>query len=324
MENNKKDRKDRKDRKDSNIKRYIAVALICLVVLLGIQLLYMITSYVPDIKDEDIKVTTDNLSAELTEYTSEVADTCANKVADSTLLSDLDIESYKTVLESSIQENLVIGYKIGNTDKKNSLAVVTFDVQSLNLTGYSDKVSEAVKNDVKDFINDDILSKISSISQGDNSGENLEDSAALDVVGENFEIENELNTNKYLEEPLKGTEDFGVKSITYDVRFEYDKRTNAQVVNSEDYSVLLEQCKNLISYDLYSEADKLVVITNGLSVYDILTSDEYIQIINDFVNKKLETVKDIDYSQFIKDYLGNIKDSISDIADNSENSDGET
>ena len=133
MENNKK------DRKDSNIKRYVAVALICLAVLVGIQLLYMITSYVPDIKDEDIKVTTDSLSAELTEYTSEVADTCANKVADSTLLSDLDIESYKTVLESSIQENLVIGYKIGNTDKKNSLAVVTFDVQSLNLTGYSDK-----------------------------------------------------------------------------------------------------------------------------------------------------------------------------------------
>ena len=321
MENNKK---DRKDRKDSNIKRYIAVALICLVVLLGIQLLYMITSYVPDIKDEDVKVTTDSLSAELTEYTSEVADTCANKVANSTLLSDLDIESYKTVLESSIQENLVIGYEIENTDKKNSLAVVTFDVQSLNLTGYSDKVSEAVKNDVKDFINNDILSKTSSISQGDNSGENLEDSAVSDVVDENFEIENELNTNKYLEEPLKDAEDFGVKSITYDVRFEYDEGTNAWVVNSEDYSVLLEQCKNLISYDLYSEADKLVVITNGLSVYDILTSDEYIQIINDFVNEKLETVKDIDYSQFIEDYLGAIKDSISDITDSNENSDGET
>ena len=318
MENNKK------DRKDSNIKRYIAVALICSAVLLGIQLLYMITSYVPDIKDEDVKVTKDSLSAELTEYTSEVADTCANKVADSTLLSDLDIESYKTALESSIQENLVIEYKIGDTDKKNSLAVVTFDVQSLNLTGYSDKVSEAVKNDVKDFINNDILSKTSSISQGDSSGENLEDSAALDVVGENFEIENELNTNKYLDEPLKAAEDFGVKSITYDVRFEYDQGTNAWVVNSEDYFVLLEQCKNLISYDLYSEADKLVVITNGLSVYDILTSDEYIQIINDFVNKKLDTVKDIDYSQFIEDYLGGIKDSVSDITDNSENSDGET
>lgn len=311
MENNKK------DRKDSNIKRYIAVALICLAVLLGIQLLYMVTSYVPDIKDEDVKVTTDSLSAELTEYNSEVADTCANKVADSTLLSDLDIESYKTALESSIQENLVIGYKIGNTDKKNSLAVVTFDVQSLNLTGYSDKVSEAVKNDVKDFINNDILSKTSSISQGDNSGENLEDSVVSDVVGENFEIENELNTNKYLEEPLKTPEDFGVKSITYDVRFDYDQGANAWVVNSEDYSVLLEQCKNLISYDLYSEADKLVVITNGLSVYDILTSDEYIQIINDFVNKKLETVKDIDYSQFIKDSLSNIVNS-------NENSDGET
>ena len=321
MENNKK---DRKDRKDSNIKRYVAVALICLAVLLGIQLLYMITSYVPDIKDEDVKVTTDSLSAELTGYTSEVADTCANKVANSTLLSDLDIESYKTVLESSIQENLVIGYKIGNTDKKNSLAVVTFDVQSLNLTGYSDKVSEAVKNDVKDFINNDILSKTSSISQGDNSGENLEDSAALDIVGENFEIENELNTNKYLEEPLKAPEDFGVKGITYDVRFEYDKGTNDWVVNGEDYSVLLEQCKNLISYDLYSEADKLVVITNGLSVYDILTSDEYIQIINDFVNKKLETVKDIDYSQFIKDSLSDIKDGVSNIVDNNENSDGET
>lgn len=324
MENNKKDRKDRKDRKDSNIKRYIAVALICLAILLGIQLLYMITSYVPDIKDEDVKVTTDSLSAELTEYTSEVADTCANKVADSTLLSDLDIESYKAVLESSVQDNLVIEYKIGNADKKNSLAVVTFDVQSLNLTGYSDKVSKAVKNDIKDFINNDILSKTSSISQGDNSGENLEDSAALDVVDENFEIENELNTNKYLEEPLKAAEDFGVKSITYDVRFEYDEGTNAWVVNSEDYSVLLEQCKNLISYDLYSEADKLVVVTNGLSVYGILTSDEYIQIINDFVNKKLETVKDIDYSQFIEDSLSNIKDSISDIAGNSENSDGET
>lgn len=321
MENNEK---DRKDRKDSNIKRYVAVALICLAVLLGIQLLYMITSYVPDIKDEDVKVTTDSLSAELNEYTSEVADTCANKVANSTLLSDLDIESYKTVLESSIQENLVIEYKIDNTDKKNSLAVVTFDVQSLNLTGYSDKVSEAVKNDVKDFINNDILSKTSSISQGDNSGENLEDSAVLDVVDENFEIENELNTNKYLEEPLKDTEDFGVKSITYDVRFDYDQGTNAWVVNSEDYSVLLEQCKNLISYDLYSEADKLVVITNGLSVYDILTSDEYIQIINDFVNKKLETVKDIDYSQFIEDYLGDIKDSVSDITNGNENSDGET
>lgn len=318
MENNKK------DRKDSNIKRYIAVALICLVVLLGIQLLYMITSYVPDIKDEDVKVTTDSLSAELTEYTSDVVDTCANKVADSTLLSDLDIESYKTTLESSIQENLVIGYKIGYTDKKNSLAVVTFDVQSLNLTGYSDKVSEAVKNDVKDFINNDILSKTSSISQGDNSGENLEDSAVLDIVDENFEIEDELNTNKYLEEPLKAAEDFGVKSITYDVRFDYDQGANAWVVNSEDYSVLLEQCKNLISYDLYSEADKLVVITNGLSVYDILTSDEYIQIINDFVNKKLETVKDIDYSQFIEDSLSNIKDSVSDITDNNENSDGET
>lgn len=324
MENNKKGRKDRKDRKDSNIKRYIAVALICLVVLLGIQLLYMITSYVPDIKDEDVKVTTDSLSAELTEYTSDVADTCANKVANSTLLSDLDTESYKTALESSIQENLVIGYKIGYTDKKNSLAVVTFDVQSLNLTGYSDKVSEAVKNDVKDFINNDILSKTSSISQGDNSSENLEDSAVSDVVDENFEIENELNTNKYLEEPLKSPEDFGVKSITYDVRFDYDQGANAWVVNSEDYSVLLEQCKNLISYDLYSEADKLVVITNGLSVYDILTSDEYIQIINDFVNKKLETVKDIDYSQFIKDSLSNIKDSVSDITDNNENSDGET
>lgn len=311
MENNKK------DRKDSNIKRYIAVALICLAILLGIQLLYMVTSYVPDIKDEDVKVTTDSLSEELTKYTSEVADTCANKVADSTLLSDLDIESYKTALESSIQENLVIGYKIGNTDKKNSLAVVTFDVQSLNLTGYSDKVSEAVKNDVKDFINSDILSKTSSISQGDNSGKNLEDSAVLDVVGENFEVENELNTNKYLEEPLKAAEDFGVKSITYDVRFDYDQGTNAWVVNSEDYSVLFEQCKNLISYDLYSEADKLVMITNGLSVYDVLTSDEYIQIINDFVNKKLETVKDIDYSQFIKD-------SISSITDSNENSDGET
>lgn len=311
MENNKK------DRKDSNIKRYIAVAVICLIVLLGIQLLYMITSYVPDIKDEDVKVTTDSLSEELTKYTSEVADTCANKVADSTLLSDLDIKSYKTALESSIQENLVIGYKIGNTDKKNSLAVVTFDVQSLNLTGYSDKVSEAVKNDVKDFINNDILSKTSSISQGDNSGENLEDSTVLDVVDENFEIEDELNTNKYLEEPLKSTEDFGVKSITYDVRFDYDQGTNAWVVNSEDYSVLLEQCKNLISYDLYSEADKLVVITNGLSVYDILTSDEYIQIINDFVNTKLETVKDIDYSQFIED-------SLSSIVNNNENSDGET
>lgn len=321
MENNKK---DRKDRKDSNIKRYVAVALICLAVLLGIQLLYMITSYVPDIKDEDVKVTTDSLSAELTEYTSEVADTCANKVENSTLLSDLDIESYKTVLESSIQENLVIDYKIGYTDKKNSLAVVTFDVQSLNLTGYSDKVSEAVKNDIKDFINNDILSKTSSISQEDNSGENLEDIVVSDVVDENFEIEDELNTNKYLEEPLKATEDFGVKSITYDVRFEYNKGTNAWVVNSEDYSVLLEQCKNLISYDLYSETDKLVVITNGLSVYDILTSDEYIQIINDFVNKKLETVKDIDYSQFIEDSLSNIKDSVSDIADNSENSDGET
>lgn len=318
MENNKK------DRKDSNIKRYIAVALICLAVLLGIQLLYMITSYVPDIKDEDIKVTTDSLSAELTGYTSEVADTCANKVANSTLLSDLDIESYKTALESSIQENLVIGYKIGYTDKKNSLAVVTFDVQSLNLTGYSDKVSEAVKNDVKDFINNDILSKTSSISQGDNSGENLEDSAVLDVVDENFEIEDELNTNKYLEEPLKAAEDFGVKSITYDVRFDYDQGANAWVVNSEDYSVLLEQCKNLISYDLYSEADKLVVITNSLSVYDILTSDEYIQIINDFINKKLETVKDIDYSQFIEDSLSNLKDSVSDITDNNENSDGET
>lgn len=318
MENNKK------DRKDSNIKRYIAVALICLTVLVGIQLLYMITSYVPDIKDEDVKVTADSLSAELTKYTSEVADTCANKVADSTLLSDLDIESYKTVLESSIQENLVIEYKIDDTDKKNSLAVVTFDVQSLNLTGYSDKVSETVKNDVKDFINNDILSKTSSISQSDNSGENLEDSAVLDVVGENFEIENELNTNKYLEEPLKATEDFGVKSITYDVRFNYDEGTNAWVVNSEDYSVLLEQCKNLISYDLYSEADKLVVITNGLSVYDILTSDEYIQIINDFVNKKLETVKDIDYSQFIEDYIENLKDGVSNIVDSNENSDGET
>lgn len=318
MENNKK------DRKDSNIKRYVAVALICLAILLGIQLLYMVTSYVPDIKDEDIKVTTDSLSEELTRYTSEVADTCANKVANSALLSDLDIESYKAALESSIQENLVIGYKIDNTDKKNSLAVVTFDVQSLNLTGYSDKVSEAVKNDVKDFINNDILSKTSSISQGDNSGENLEDSAVLDVVDENFEIENELNTNKYLEEPLKVAEDFGVKSITYDVRFEYDKKTNAWVVNSEDYSALLEQCKNLISYDLYSEADKLVVITNGLSVYDILTSDEYIQIINDFVNKKLETVKDIDYSQFIEDYLSDIKDSVSNIVDSNENSDGET
>lgn len=318
MENNKK------DRKDSNIKRYIAVALICLVVLLGIQLLYMITSYVPDIKDEEVKVTTESLSEELTKYTSEVADTSANKVANSTLLSDLDIESYKTALESSIQENLVIGYKIGDTDKKNSLAVVTFDIQSLNLTGYSDKVSEAVKNDVKDFINNDILSKTSSISQGDNSGENLEDSAVLDVVDENFEIEDELNTNKYLEEPLKAAEDFGVKSITYDVRFDYDQGANAWVVNSEDYSVLLEQCKNLISYDLYSEADKLVVITNGLSVYDILTSDEYIQIINDFVNKKLETVKDIDYSQFIEDSLSNIKDSVSDITDNNENSDGET
>lgn len=311
MENNKK------DRKDSNIKRYIAVAVICLAVLLGIQLLYMVTSYVPDIKDEDIKVTTESLSEELTQYTSEVADTCANKVADSTLLSDLDIESYKTVLESGIQENIVIGYKIGDTDKKNSLAVVTFDVQSLNLTGYSDKVSEAVKNDVKDFINNDILSKTSSISQGDNSGENLEDSAALDIVDENFEIENDLNTNKYLEEPLKSAEDFGVKSITYDVRFEYNKGTNAWVVNSEDYSVLLEQCKNLISYDLFSEADKLVVITNGLSVYDILTSDEYIQIINDFINKKLETVKNIDYSQFIEDSLSNI-------VNNNENSDGET
>lgn len=321
MENNKK---DRKDRKDSNIKRYIAVALICLVILLGIQLLYMITSYVPDIKDEDVKITTDSLSADLTEYTSEVTDTCANKVVDSTLLSDLDIESYKTVLESSIQENLVIGYKIGNTDKKNSLAVVTFDVQSLNLTGYSDKVSEAVKNDVKDFINNDILSKTSLIFQGDNSDENLEDSVVSDVVDENFEIEDELNTNKYLEEPLKSPEDFGVKSITYDVRFDYDQGANAWIVNSEDYSVLLEQCKNLISYDLFSEADKLVVITNGLSVYDILTSDEYIQIINDFVNKKLETVKDIDYSQFIKDYLGDIKDSVSDITDSSENSDGET
>lgn len=318
MENNKK------DRKDSNIKRYIAVALICLAVLVGIQLLYMITSYVPDIKDEDVKVTADSLSAELTKYTSEVADTCANKVADSTLLSDLDIESYKTVLESSIQENLVIEYKIGDTDKKNSLAVVTFDVQSLNLTGYSDKVSEAVKNDVKDFINNDILSKTSSISQSDNSGENLEDSAVLDVVGENFEIEKELNTNKYLEEPLKAAEDFGIKSITYDVRFDYDEGTNAWVVNSEDYSVLLEQCKNLISYDLYSEADKLVVITNGLSVYDILTSDEYIQIINDFVNKKLKTVDDIDYSQFIEDYLGNLKDDVSNIADSDENLDGET
>lgn len=311
MENNKK------DRKDSNIKRYVAVALICLVILLGIQLLYMVTSYVPDIKDEDVKVTTESLSEELTKYTSEVADTCANKVANSTLLSDLDIESYKTALESSIQENLVIGYKIGDTDKKNSLAVVTFDVQSLNLTGYSDKVSEAVKNDVKDFINNDILGKTSSISQRDNSGENLEDSAVLDVVGENFEIENELNTNKYLDEPLKDPEDFGVKSITYDVRFDYDKKTNAWVVNSEDYSVLLEQCKNLISYDLYNETDKLVVITNGLSVYDILTSDEYIQIINDFVNKKLETVKDIDYSQFIKDSLSNIVDS-------NETLDGET
>lgn len=311
MENNKK------DRKDSNIKRYIAVALICLVVLIGIQLLYMVTSYVPDIKDEDVKVTADSLSEELNEYTSEVADTCANKVANSTLLSDLDIESYKTVLESSIQENLVIGYKIGNTDKKNSLAVVTFDVQSLNLTGYSDKVSETVKNDIEDFINSGILSKTSSISRGDSSGENLEDSAVSDIVGENFEIENELNTNKYLEEPLKSPEDFGVKSITYDVRFDYDQGTNAWVVNSEDYSVLLEQCKNLISYDLFSEADKLVVITNGLSVYDILTSDEYIQIINDFVNKKLETVKDIDYSQFIEDSLSNITDS-------SENSDGET
>lgn len=321
MENNKK---DRKDRKDSNIKRYVAVALICLVVLIGIQLLYMVTSYVPDIKDEDVKVTTESLSEELTKYTSEVADTCANKVANSTLLSDLNIESYKTVLESSIQENLVIEYKIGDTDKKNSLAVVTFDVQSLNLTGYSDKVSEAVKNDVKDFINNDILSKTSSISQGDNSGENLEDSAVLDVVGENFEIENELNTNKYLEEPLKDPEDFGVKSISYDVRFDYDKKTNAWVVNSEDYSVLLEQCKNLISYDLYSEADKLVVIANSLSVYDILTSDEYIQIINDFVNKKLETVKDIDYSQFIKDSLSNIKDDVSNIVDSNENSDGET
>lgn len=318
MENNKK------DRKDSNIKRYVAVALICLAVLVGIQLIYMITSYVPDIEDEDVKVTSDSLSAELAEYTSEVADTCANKVAYSTLLSDLDIESYKTALESSIQENLVIEYKIGDTDKKNSLAVVTFDVQSMNLTGYSDKVSEAVKNDVKDFINNDILSKTSSISQGDNSGENLEDSAVSDVVDENFEIENELNTNKYLEEPLKAAEDFGVKSITYDVRFDYDEGTNVWVVNSEDYSVLLEQCKNLISYDLYSEADKLVVITNGLSVYDLLTSDEYIQIINDFVNKKLETVKDIDYSQFIEDYLGDIKDDVSNIVDSDENSDGET
>lgn len=187
----------------------------------------------------------------------------------------------------------------------------------MNLTGYSDKVSEAVKNDVRDFINNDILSKTSSISQGDNIGKNLEDSAALDVVDENFEIENELNTNNYLEEPLKAAEDFGVKSITYDVRFEYDEGTNAWVVNSEDYSVLLEQCKNLISYDLYSETDKIVVITNGLSVYDILTSDEYIQIINDFVNKKLETVKDIDYSQFIKDSLSNIVDS-------NETLDGET
>lgn len=113
MENNKK------DRKDSNIKRYVAVALICLAILLGIQLLYMITSYVSDIKDEEVKVTTESLREELTKYTSEVADTCVNKVANSTLLSDLDIESYKTVLESSIQENLVIGYKIGNTDKKN-------------------------------------------------------------------------------------------------------------------------------------------------------------------------------------------------------------
>lgn len=317
--------KDNKNNKNnSNMKRYVAVALICLAVLVGIQLLYMITSYVPDIKDEDVKVTSDSLSAELAEYTSEVADTCANKVADSTLLNDLDVESYKAALESSIQENLVIEYKIGDTDKKNSLAVVTFDIQSLNLTGYSDKVSEAVKNDVKDFINNDILSKTSSISQGDNSDENLEDSAMSDVVDENFEIENELNTNKYLEEPLKTPEDFGVKSVTYDVRFDYDEGTNAWVVNSEDYSVLLEQCKNLISYDLYSEADKLVVITNGLSVYDILTSDEYIQIINDFVNKKLETVDDIDYSQFIEDYLGNLKDDVSNIADSNENSDGET
>lgn len=171
------------------------------------------------------------------------------------------------------------------------------------MDGYSDKVIDSVKNDVSDFLKSGILGDISSIFEDMISDENLDDVDVSDVVSEIPENENELNTNKYLEEPLNSEGTFETDSLTCDVRFTYNYDTRAWEVSTEDVDNLVKQSEDLISSGVTGEIDKLVEYADKLSVLDTINIDEYTSILNDIINKKLDTLEDSDYTSYIQKYL---------------------
>lgn len=298
MKGNKNKEKDK-----NNSVRYIVLVIVCIIGLLAIQGLYMITSYTPEMNDSDAEIVTAEAASSLDEYAADIAQDCTEKIASCKILSDLDKDQFKTKLNQCIADNINITYKIGDIDRKNKLTVVTFEVQLLNLDGYSNKVVDSVKNDIVSVLSSEVLEDTSSIFEDIISDENSSDVDTSDIVSEIPENESELNTNKYLEEPLDSVDTVGSNNLTYEVEFTYNKDSKTWEASSEDLENMIKQSENSMSSEVYSEIDKLIEYADQLNVLDTVDLDTYSSILNDAINKKLDTVDDIDYTPYIRSYL---------------------
>lgn len=303
--------------KKTQIIRYIIAGFISVVALLAVEAMFLITTRVPDLSTETIDAVQATVETAIESDIDAVANTVAEDVSNSTLLSDFDSSEFEAMLKNKMTQDTSIEYEIKGIDTKRKSALVTFKVTSTKFDGYGDKVAEAIEKDLKDIITGVVRDESTSIFDGDISAENLDDTASDTLIEENG-VNDELGstysssdvTNKYLSEPMDTLEKVEIQEV---LEFNFDSKSHSWVVNQESLNSLLTSISDIIGAGLNNEVDKLIVYTNGISLQSIFSNEEYVEIINSIINDKLETLEDIDYSSFIDKVLADIKQENTDV-----------
>ena len=174
------------------------------------------------------------------------------------------------------------GYSISSNgytvDKKTKSAGVKLKVTYTNFGEYSDAVIKQLSDKLPDIIKQN-LSKTNNAADSD---------------------ENSDKSLQILTDPLKSLTS---NEADLTVTLYYDKKSYDWLPTSEDLEKLETEVKEFIGAGLDEQVNQIIDKSNALDIIDLLSEDEYKELINEAMNKQLGTVKEIDYTEYIDAYM---------------------
>lgn len=266
------------DEKDKDIrKRAITIAIIAvLAVAATVTAWIYYDNLIKTDPDENIQSLVDGLDN--IEISSSIKGLDDIDITKSELLSDTDNDAYKTALVDTVSNGYSISSDGYTIDKKTKSAEVKLKVTYADFGGYSDDVIKQLSDKLPDIIKQNLSKTNEETGSDENSSESLQ----------------------ILTDPLKNLEsnEAGLTVTLY-----YDKKSYDWLPTSEDLEKLETEVKEFIGAGLDEQVNQIIDKSNALDIIDLLSEDEYKELINEAMNKQLGTVKEIDYTEYIDAYM---------------------